>query len=521
MNTVEGLGAISIDVAGAALRPEDAQCLAGVSVRQVLSLPSQCELVFHGTGDEFGDRASLLAGLTMEVAYDGSTVFKGEITAIEHAYTPDGAREIRLRAYDPLHRLRKRQPVEIRNDVDAGELCRQFASDIGLDADVAESGPRWPKLAQWYQTDLDLLAETARRAGLFFTAWDGAVHLFTLEGFGDAVGLRLGDDLLEATFEVNADRAWSEVAASGWDPTTGARFTATAGSPRSGREVDARVAMSDVGGEDRRTLVNALVPAGDHVDAEAQGALDCAAANAVTVHGVASGHPELHPGGRVDLSGVHAKAAGVYVVTEVVHTLDPERGFLSEFSTEVPFRRRPAPVALVAPGVVDRVDDPDSQGRVTVKLPGYSDIETGWMRVILPGAGATKGFVALPDEGDEVLVLMPEGDPAAGIVLGGLFGTADVPDTGIVDRRVRRQSWRSPKGHYVEIDDDKSRLTMTNANGSTICLADDELSIKNFNDSEISFRKDKLSIVAMTDVDITASGKTITITAGAVDFRNG
>ena len=504
MRTVEALGSLTVELAGAVLRAEDAACLAALSVHQGLSIPAQCELHFRGTNADFGDRAALFAGLTTSITLDGEELFEGEVTAVEHLCTADGGREIRVRAYDPLHRLRKRQPVEVRNDMDAGELARRFAADVGLAAEVTASGPRWARLAQWFQTDLDLLTATARRAGLFFAAWDGALHLFTLEGLGEPVRLRLGDDLLEAAVEVNADLAWSEVAATGWDPSTGARFESTAGSPRSGRTAGASVKTTDVGGEARRTLVHTSVPAIDHVEADAQGALDLATANAVTVRGVAYGHPELHPGGKVELIGVHAHGAGTYVVTGVTHTLDAERGFLSEFSTEVPRHERPVPVALVAPGVVDRVDDPAGQGRVTARLPGYSDIETGWMRVMLPGAGATKGFVALPDEGDEVLVLMPEGDPSSGIVLGGLFGTDDVPDTGIVDRRVRRQSWRSPRGHYVEIDDDLKRITLTNANGTFIRLADDRLLIE-----------------SVTDVDLTAKGKTITITAGAVDFRKG
>jgi phage baseplate assembly protein V len=504
MKTTAALGELTVEVAGAALRPGDADCLAGLRVRQALSLPAQCELTFTGTDDDFSERAALFLGLSLVVRGGKGDLFEGEVTAVEHAYAPDAGRAVRLRAYDALHRLRKRQPVEVRNDVDAGELCRQFAGDIGLSAEVAEAGPRWPRLAQWSETDFDLLAETARRAGLFFAVWDGSLQLFTLAGVGDAIALRLGDDLLEASVEVNGDRAWSEVSATGWDPGTGARFDASAGSARSGRTADAAVTTRDVGGEPKRTLVNAPVPAGAHVEAEAQGELDQATANAVTVRGVAQGNPALHPGCKVELAGVHARVAGTYVVAEVIHTVDPERGYLSEFSSEVPVRRRPAAAALVAPGVVDRVDDPDSQGRVTVKLPGFQDIETGWMRVMLPGAGATKGFVALPDEGDEVLVLLPHGDPSAGIVLGGLFGVEDVPDTGIVDRRVQRQSWRSRHGHYLEIDDEQKRITVKHANGSMVRLGDDRVSIK-----------------TVTDLEIDAAGHTITITAAAVDFRKG
>jgi len=502
MKAVIGLGELVIEAAGTALGQPQAELVGALRVTQALSVPAQCELTFQGGGDDFGNRAAQLMGLSLSVRGDDGPVFTGDITAVEHTYSPDGAREVRLRAYDALHRLRKRQSVEIRNDVDAGELCRQFASDLGLDVDIGETGPRWPRLAQWHQTDFDLLAATARRAGLYFSVWGDTLRLFSLAGLGDPVPLRLGDDLLEVSFEANGDRAWSEVTATGWDPCTGDYFEEAADSGRSSRSAHARVSTTDVGGEGRRMLVSAPVPSGDHVEAWAQGELDQATANAVTVRGVAVGNARLRPGCKVALEGVHSTLAGAYVVTEVVHTLDAEQGFVSEFSSEVSTGRWFARPTVVAPGIVDRVDDPDEQGRVRVKLRGYHNMETGWMRVMLPAAGASKGFVALPDEGDEVLVLLPEGDPAVGIVLGGLFSKDHVPDTGIADGRVRRQSWRSPRGHYLEIDDQGDRLSICHANGSTIRID-----------------KERCSIQSVTDLDISAPGRSITISAKAVDFR--
>ena len=44
------------------------------------------------------------------------------------------------------------------------------------------------------------------------------------------------------------------------------------------------------------------------------------------------------------------------------------------------------------------------------------------MEVLSVGAGSGKGLVACPDVDDQVLVLLLHGDPAQGIVLGGLYG---------------------------------------------------------------------------------------------------
>jgi len=504
MTTIAGVGQLTVEIDGTALEDTEVACLARVRARHALSVPAQCELTFQGIGAEFADRAAGLVGKSLTVRQGSAAAFDGQITAVEHDYGPDAAQTLRVRAYDVLHRLRNRQTVQFRDDIDAGALCRQLAGDLGLSADVSEDGPRWPRLAQWLQTDFELLAGVAARAGLYFAAGGGKLRLFTLEGWGDPMTLTLGDDLLEATFEVNGDRAWTEVVAAGWDLGTGKRFDDTAGSARSGRSLSVPASTADVGGAPRRTLINVAAADSSHVRADAQAELDRATANALTVRGVAAGRPDLLPGAKVTLEGVHAKLSGTYVVSEVVHTLDAERGFVSEFSSAVLPSPTTFTAAVVAQGEVSQVDDPDNQGRVTVRLPGYQKIETGWMRVLLPAAGKDKGFIAVPDEGDEVLVLFPGGDPAAGVVLGGLFGTDNVPDTGITNKRVKRQCWRSPQGHYIEIDDAKDQLTLTHANGSMLRLG-----------------KNRLTLTSATDLEITASGKSITITASAVDFRQG
>lgn len=508
MSAIASVGQLTVAIDGTPLEPPEAACLSALRVRHAVSLPAQCEVVLHGVGPELADRAPDLVGSSLKVTGDEGTAFEGEITAVEHNYGPDGAKEIRLRGYDVLHRLRKRQSVKFRDDVDAGELCRQFAGDLGVSADIAEAGPRWPRLAQWQQTDFEVLAGVAARAGLFFAVADQTLRLFTLAGWGEPVTLTLGAELLEASFEANGEGSWSEVGAAGWDPATGKLFDETVESARSGRSLGVPVSTADIGGAARRSVVNLPFPDSAHVTASAQAELDRAAANALTVRGVASGRPDLRVGGKVALEGMHAKLSGTYVVTEIVHTVTAERGFVSEFSSAVPAGGGGAPssfaTAVIAQGVVTQVDDPDSQGRVVVKLPGYQKIETGWMRVLLPAAGEKKGFIALPDEDDEVLVLLPNGDPALGVVLGGLYGTDGVPDTGISGGRVKRQCWRSPQGHYVEIDDEKDQITVTNANGSTLQLA-----------------KDVFTISAATNLEIKAAGKSIAITAATVDFRKG
>ena len=151
----------------------------------------------------------------------------------------------------------------------------------------------------------------------------------------------------------------------------------------------------------------------------------------MTFWGVAEGDPSLRAGTPIDVSGLRDEFDGRYVVTEVTHTIDAVRGFVSEVSTAPPDVRTRRSAATAALGEVSTVDDPDGRGRVRVKFPAYGDVESDWLGTTVPGGGSDRGIVALLDVGDHVLVVFPHEDPATGIVVGGLYGTGGPPDLGV------------------------------------------------------------------------------------------
>ena len=86
-------------------------------------------------------------------------------------------------------------------------------------------------------------------------------------------------------------------------------------------------------------------------------------------------------------------------------------------------------------------------------LPAYGDLDAGWLAVLCPGAGRGKGIVALPDLGDTVLVALPGGEPASGMVLGSLFGAVEPHDAGIDGGAARRWTLRTAGGQSIVVDD--------------------------------------------------------------------
>jgi phage baseplate assembly protein V len=503
---VREIPALSLEAGGAPLDPAELRALVAVRVQQRLSLPAQCELTFADPPGPLATAGRLLPGLALRIAVRGQRdpLFDGEITAVEQVYGPAREREIRVRGYDLLHRLRKRQSPRAHVQVTPADLARELAADLGVTVETADSGPLWPHLIQHQQSDLELLVQLAERCGLYLTLQAGTLHLITLEGHGEALPLELGRTLLEARVELNGDPAVREVAATGWDSARVEVHTGRSTSARLGREVSAEVLPQDVGGDGSRSLLNERTPDDRHAEALAQAELDRRLAREVTLWGVAEGDTRLRPGAPLTVTGLADTLTGRYVITTATHTLDERMGYVVEFNTAPPQPAARALSAVVAPAVVSSVDDPDGLGRVRVTLPTYGDVESDWLCVLVPGAGSGKGLMALPDAGDQVLVLLTHDDPGEGVVLGGLYGAGGWPDTGIEGGAVRRYTLLTPGGQRIRLDDAGQAIRVENELGSFVELA-----------------PDKVRLHAATDLELEAPGRKVVIRGQTIDFERG
>src|SRR5262249_16466253 len=146
-----------------------------------------------------------------------------------------------------------------------------------------EPGPLWQRLIQHRQSDLELLQEVAERCGLYPTVRGNILHLLTLQGIGEVVPLTLGETLLEARIEINADGVCRSVAAAGWDPARVETHEGQAVLARVGRKATAEVAPTLVGGSGKREIVDEGTVNDDHAMGIAQAELDQRVAREVTL----------------------------------------------------------------------------------------------------------------------------------------------------------------------------------------------------------------------------------------------
>jgi len=497
---------VSISVEGSELSADDLRALGEVRVKQVLGLPAQCELTFRELAGPLTAASRLGPGTNFQVSIQGlpGTLFRGQTTAVEQVYDASHGREMRVRGYDVLHRLRKRQSVRAHVEVTAASLAEELVKDLGVAVHADQPGPTYHQVIQHRQSDLELLTDVAARCGLYATLWEETLHLITLEGLGDPVGLVLGDSLFDVRVEVNGDPACRTVKTIGWDPLRDETHHGEVTVARSGRSIAAEVAPSQVGGNGTREFPDEAAQDDQHAEGLAQAELDLRAAREVTLTAIAEGDPRLRPGARVEIKGVADPIAGRYVLTDVTHTIDEQGGFVSEIGSTPPAPRPRSQNAIAAPGVVTRVDDPDHKGRIKVSLPTYADLETEWLGVLSAGAGAGKGLMTLPDVGDHVLVLFAHGNPSEGMVLGGLYGIQGPPDPGVEGTAVRRYTLLTPGGLRIQLDDTKGTIRLSDPKGSFFEIA-----------------PQKVRVHAAVDLDLEAPGHSIKIRGKSIDFEKG
>jgi len=137
----------------------------------------------------------------------------------------------------------------------------------------------------------------------------------------------------------------------------------------------------------------------------------------------------LCPGDQVKIQGV-LDAHGTYGITKVEHQWTAT-GYRNRFWC-TPWKNytNPEPPAFkpwfgVVPARVVEHNDPKKMGRIRVQYFWQEDGPAHWARMLTPHAGDDRGFMFMPEVGDEVAVAFEDGDPERPYVLGCVWNAVD------------------------------------------------------------------------------------------------
>jgi len=185
------------------------------------------------------------------------------------------------------------------------------------------------------------------------------------------------------------------------------------------------------------------------------------------------------------ITGFEVQDFGKFLVTAVYHQLDGVGHYQNTFEgvsadsekLSVKQAQKPSPDMQLA--IVTDNDDPQKQGRIKVQFKWQctSNDVTEWLRVMTPDAGTSdkvsrnRGFVFVPEKGDQVIVAFEEGNIARPVVLGSVFhGKSGIGGGGGNNSK----SLSSKSGHSLNLNDaggitfiDKSKLNHIEIDGES------------------------------------------------------
>jgi len=512
---------ITIKVDGSEISSELIQTIHAIRINQILSAPSQCEIEVPEAHQQISTEILSKIGSLIEIKIDqyDSALFYGQITAVELAYNASSKPFISIRAYDLLHQLRKRQPIRTHNQVNLHQLAHDITHDMAITVKGGESTPTIPSLYQYRQSDLQILHEFGESYGQYFFLNNKELQFFPLSGTSKKESLKLGDNLLEVQFSINAETVTDSVTASGWNTQHATSHSMTAQQFDSVINNDFQLNSSDFSSDGKRTFVDHNIQNDQQAEIIAQKELDRHMVQQLTLWGVAEGNPFLTPGSAVQVVGVSANLEGKYVLTEVRHSIDPVKGYISEINTSPPRIEKTKQNKNAMIGIVSQVNDPDNLARIKVTLPTYNNIETEWLEVLSLGAGSNKGQLILPDVGDTVLLLNINNEPSQAIVLGGVFGENDLPKSVVENGIVKRFITKTAGNQKIYLDDEEASIKIETQTGHNIKLKPGKISIVHNNGSSITLSENNMTIHSETNLNIEAPGRSITFRGRKIDFE--
>lgn len=176
----------------------------------------------------------------------------------------------------------------------------------------------------------------------------------------------------------------------------------------------------------------------------------------------------------------------------------------------------------VAIAIVTQNKDDEGQGRVKVRFPWHDKPrESYWARLAMPMAGKDRGFVTIPEVGDEVVVAFEREDVRFPFVLGSLWNGKDTPPFTNGDGKNDERWWKSRKKHYLVFKDGaQGAVELAHEKGRKVTLDDNGFVVTDEKGNVVKVDSNANSMTIEAKGALTIKGATITIEAtGTLEMK--
>ena len=241
--------------------------------------------------------------------------------------------------------------------------------------------------------------------------------------------------------------------------------------------------------------------------------------------------PRLHVGSVISLyssflkgvGNLSQESLGDFIIIEMTHEVSESCYYKNRFKAipgtvmSLPNPKVEMPLAETQMATVLSNADPHGAGRVQVRMNWQTDnMRTSWVRVMTPDGGGSKdvksnrGFVFIPEVGDQVLLGFRHGDPARPYVMGSLFnGTTG---KGGFDSN-HKKSLTTRSGSTVTFDDTAHTILLQTTRANKIFIDELNGTITISSAEEVNVNTKNVNINASENMNVNV-GKNFTMQVG-------
>lgn len=184
-------------------------------------------------------------------------------------------------------------------------------------------------------------------------------------------------------------------------------------------------------------------------------------------------------------------------------------------TVHIPVPDAKRPLALPELATVKENNDDKGQGRVKVAFDWQKNGKTtNWIRVQTPNAGVSgavpknRGWVFVPEVGDQVMVSYEHGNPDGPYVTGSVFHSGSGKG-GDKDNKVKSIITRS--GNAIVFDDETGSIVITDQTGKQLIMLDGTDAITVMAKRSITLTNEAESVIVMDDKSIGLQADTIAL----------
>jgi Rhs element Vgr protein len=451
-----------------------------ISVTQELNRHSWCHIQCRhledqraGAGQQSAMRVEQWLGKDLQVvaSESGAIIFDGFVFDVELLYERSGAYSVMLQGVTHSYKMSVTERHAYYAEMKLADMAQKLAQNVQLKASVQCSDGRPLNYVQWGESDFEFLRRVADDHGCWIRPSKDGIEIFDKFQKGTTLAwqdIDAPDHLTSFSLKGTLSPPSFDGSHYHFHSMESKNYKGVSDTPQFYDSAAHLVDASKTGSE--KTLPAAYLHSRNRVvsldDYETLLKKESVRSIGSRVTGSGeSGNHNLLPGNEVKLSGT-LDADGTYGITHVSHSWDPT-GYSNHF-TCTPWKNYVDPhppemkpwYGLVSARVVEH-NDPKKMGRVKVQYFWQDDSTSHWARMVTPHAGHNRGFMFMPEVGDEVAVTFEDGDPERPVIVGSLWNgehpapRAEFWGGELEDNDIKRIVTKS--GHRIQFVDKKGK----------------------------------------------------------------